>query len=120
MLVINDNLGIIIDADYLNAKACIFDKKDLKNFSFFKFFELLQQNKYSLSNAVFKNKDQILKGARFVNDSQHEIEEAKLSVKIAKLNCKLNISNNYYLQELEKAEHKLKILKTKLNFFVDL
>ncbi len=88
----------------------VFNKKDLKNFSF---FELLQQNKYSLSNAVFKNKEQILKGARFVNDSQHEIEEAKLSVKIAKLNCKLNISNNYYLQELEKAEHKLKILKTK-------
>ena len=117
MLVINDNLGIIVDNDYLNAKACIFDKKDLKNFSF---FELLQQNKYSLSNAVFKNKEQILKGARFVEDSQHEIEEAKLSVKIAKLNCKLNISNNYYLQELEKAEHKLKILKTKLNFSVDL
>jgi hypothetical protein len=110
MLAINDNLGIIVDNDYLNAKACIFNKKDLKNFSF---FELLQQNKYSLSNAVFKNKEQILKGARFVNDSQHEIEEAKLSVKIAKLNCKLNISNNYYLQELEKAEHKLKILKTK-------
>ena len=114
MLVINDNLGIIIDADYLNVKACIFDKRDLKKESFFKsLFKLLQQNKYSLSNAVFKDKEQILKGARFVEDSQHEIEEAKLTVKIAKLNCKLNISNNYYLQELEKAEHKLKILKTK-------
>ena len=110
MLAINDNLGIIVDYDYLNAKACIFNKKDLKNFSF---FELLQQNKYSLSNAIFKNKEQILKGARFVDDSQHEIEEVKLSVRIAKHNCKLNPSNNYYLQELEKAEYKLKILKTK-------
>ena len=75
MIIVNDNLGIIIDEGFLNC---------------------------------LKDKDKILKGSRKVDDSQHEKEELKLSVRIAKKNVSYDVGNKYYQAQLELAESRLK------------
>ncbi len=82
MIIVNDNLGIIIDEDYLNTK----------------FF----------GEYCIKDRDKILKGSRKVEDSQHEKEELKLSVRIAKKNVSYDVGNKYYQGQLELAELRLK------------
>lgn len=42
----------------------------------------------------------------------HDIEEAKLSVKIEKTNVGIDPKNRYYLSQLEKAEKRLNELKS--------
>lgn len=105
MLTINDNLGVIVDYDYLNInQICAFEKKDLAKSNL---FNLIKSGKFTTINCELKDKQKILKGARFVDESKSDLEEAKLSVKIAKFNCKLNPNNNFYLQQLDLAQNNL-------------
>lgn len=75
MLIVNDNLGVIVNQSYLDSKSIVYN-------------------------------DKILKGSRTVEDFQHEKEELRLSLKIAKINASFDPRNKYYQEQLEKAQFK--------------
>ncbi len=52
---------------------------------------------------------------RAVEDQYSDLEEAKLSLKIAKINSKMNPNNKYYLEEEKRCEENLKKEKEKMN-----
>lgn len=146
MLIINDNLGVIIDEGYFNCQFLIRDG--------------------SLGDYALKERDKILKGSRKIEETEiyndqdvtkepkmaysdirvycngdpyninvhgklpclfdeyyqmwypvlasfpeHAKEEARLSLKIAKLNVAVDSKNKYYQQEFEKAEKEFEKFK---------
>lgn len=110
MIVVNDNLGVIIDEAYLNARVVCFPDEIS---SFEQLSTILHTKKYTLGDYGLKDRDRILKGSRTVDDSQHSKEEARLSLKIAKFNLAIDPKNRYYQEQLEKAQKNYSIYETK-------
>lgn len=109
MLIVNDNLGVIIDEDYLNSRV-LFQPDGM-------FIDIAKILKGELPRSLLnhlipghyalKDRDKILKGSRKVEDIHHDKEEARLSLKIAKVNVAIDPKNKYYQQQLDLAQTKL-------------
>jgi hypothetical protein len=70
-------------------------------------------NKYLVitNNSISEtNTKKDVKGVRYIDNIPYnsELEELKMSVRIAKFNYKIDTGNKYYKEQLEKAEIRLK------------